>query len=194
MRQAEFTYSRVILSLCDYTGTWPEPYREAGYQVKQVDIKRGQDVRLMEHPGNVHGILAAPPCTMFAVSGARWRAEEKEQGIYEDKIKDALALVDACLRFVATCDPAWWALENPVGTLHQWLGEPAMYFNPCDYGDPYTKKTCLWGDFTRPEKDPVEPTEGSKMWSNYGGKSEATKTARSTTPKGFARAFFKANP
>ena len=89
--------------------------------------------------------------------------------------------------------PKFWAIENPVGTLHRWLGKPVMYFQPYEYGDPYTKKTCLWGNFKIPKKNPVEPTEGSKMWKKYGGKSDRTKTLRSITPPGFAKAFFEAN-
>jgi len=181
-----------ILSLCDFSGEWVKPYRDAGYTVMQIDLKHGQDVRLFEYPGQVYGILAAPVCTMFASSGARWKRTPEE-------IKEALALVDACLRFVAVCKPKFWALENPVGTLIRYLGKPQFYFNPCDYGDPYTKKTCLWGDFIPPlplfvGKDmSIEPTEGSKMHLNYGGKSERTKEARSKTPAGFAQAFFAAN-
>jgi hypothetical protein len=38
-----------------------------------------------------------------------------------------------------------------------------MTFNPNDYGDPYTKRTCLWGEFNTPVRTPVEATEGSKM-------------------------------
>lgn len=87
----------------------------------------------------------------------------------------------------------WCNMENPVGRLVRWIGKPVMIFNPCDYGDPYTKKTCLWGRFNVPVANPVEPVEGSKMWARYGGKSEATKAARSETPMGFARAFFEAN-
>lgn len=68
-----------------------------------------------------------------------------------------------------------------------------MYFNPCDYGDTYTKKTCLWGKFNMPEKNVVDPVEGSKLWKNYGGKSARVKEIRSKTPEGFARAFFEAN-
>jgi hypothetical protein len=68
-----------------------------------------------------------------------------------------------------------------------------MYFNPCDYGDPWTKKTCLWGEFNQPVKTPVEPTEGSKLWRMYGGKSDKTKMMRSITPPGFAQAFYEAN-
>lgn len=178
---------KVILSLCDLTGTWSQPYVDAGYEVRRVDLQAGLDARLLCFQGPIHGILAAPPCTMFAVSGARWARTD-------DEMREALAVVDACLRFVAVCHPRWWALENPVGTLGRWLGPPRYYFNPCDHGDPYTKKTCLWGDFTVPERAPVEPTEGSKMWRDYGGKSMRTKNARSATPPGFARAFFLANP
>jgi len=180
--------TKTILSLCDWSGEWPKPYREAGYDVIQVDIKRGGDVRLMEKPDvEIHGILAAPPCTMFAASGNRWQRSD-------DDIRDALAIVDACLRLVVITKPVWWALENPVGKLTRYLGKAPMYFQPWMYGDPYSKLTGIWGEYHEPAKTPVENTEGSKMWSNYGGKSERTKTARSMTPQGFARAFFKANP
>lgn len=179
----------VILSLCDYTGEWPKPYREAGYEVVSFDTQRdGTDVRLMHKPGyRVHGIMAAPPCTVFANSGARWARSD-------DDMREGLSVVDACLRLVTVCKPTWWVLENPVGKLSRYLGPPQMYFDPCDYGDPYTKRTGLWGSFTHPPKVRVEPTEGSKMWSRYGGRSVATKNARSVTPAGFARAFFEANP
>jgi hypothetical protein len=85
-------------------------------------------------------------------------------------------------------------MENPVGKLAKWIGNPVDSFQPSDYGDPYTKKTLLWGRFTMPEQTPVEPVDGSKLWRNYGGKSDKTKTERSVTPHGFAQAFFKANP
>ena len=108
---------------------------------------------------------------------------------------DGLSIVDACIRLVHACQPEWWALENPVGKLRRYLGAPTMTFQPCDYGDPYTKRTLLWGSFnTDLPRTPVEPVEGSKMWSRYGGKSERTKNARSVTPAGFARAFYEANP
>lgn len=179
---------RTILSLCDYTGSWSQPYEDAGYHVVRVDLKHGQDVRFLELPYYpIHGILAAPPCTVFASSGARWPRTEQE-------MLEGLSVVDACLRFVAVCKPQWWALENPVGTLTRYLGPPKLWFNPCDYGDPYTKRTGLWGEFAIPTPCPVAPLLGSKMHVAYGGKSDRTKTARSTTPAGFAHAFFLANP
>lgn len=53
---------RRILSLCDYTGNWSQPYADAGYDVVRIDLQHGGDVRLLEMDTKpVHGILAAPP-------------------------------------------------------------------------------------------------------------------------------------
>jgi hypothetical protein len=184
-----------ILSLCDYSGAWSQPYADAGYDVVRVDIKRGQDIRLFEalrFP--VRGVLAAPPCTAFASSGAQyWKAKDQD-----GRTLEALALVDACMRIIAVHKPQWWALENPVGRLKRYLGPPRMAVDPCDYGDAYTKRTLLWGDFTPPPKNTrVEPERVSSQGSwlmKLGGSSERTKELRSVTPAGFARAFFEANP
>lgn len=175
----------LILSLCDRTGNWPRPYAEAGYRVICVDLVRGDDVRLMERPTeDVFGILAAPPCTVFASSGARWPRTDAE-------MLEGLSIVDACLRLVEACRPRFWALENPVGKLGRYIGQPAYYFDPCDFGDPYTKRTCLWGRFNEPVRSPVEPTDGSRMHLLSPSADRAAK--RSETPMGFARAFFAAN-
>lgn len=184
--------NKIILSLCDYSGEWSRPYKDAGYTVIQVDIKHGQDVRTLVYPGDVYGILAAPPCTHLAASGARWWKEKGESALLE-----SLAIADACLRFVALCKPKFWALENPVGRLAKYYGPPSFTFNPCDFGDPYTKKTLLWGDFTPPlpifvgQQMAVEPIDGSKMHRLPPSPDRAT--LRSVTPAGFARAFFTAN-
>lgn len=186
--------TKTILSLCDYSGAWSQPYVDAGYDVTRIDLQHGQDVRLLEFPGHVHGILAAPPCRVFCRPGARlWESWG------EAELLDGLALVDACLRFVAVCRPAWWALENPPGRLDKWLGPPALSFHPCDFGDPYTKHTYLWGRFAAPERCPVEPEKypdhlppgrrdrTSRMSSSW-------RNERAMTPAGFAKAFFEANP
>ena len=187
-------HHNVILSLCDYSGEWPKPYLDAGYIVCLIDVKYGEDVRLLHLPENVYGVLAAPPCTEFASSGARWWSEKGTE-----KLLEGLSIVDACLRIILMAKPVWWALENPVGRLNHYLGPPKMYFNPSDYGDPYTKKTALWGEFTPPiglfikRNDwAVEATEGSKMHRIPPSKDRAM--LRSTTPADFARAFFEANP
>lgn len=179
---------RIILDLCSGTGAWSDPYLEAGYGVVEIDLDQGFDVRTLELPRyKVHGIFAAPPCTHLAGSGARWWAGKGPQALI-----DNLSIVDACLRIIMFTNPVWWVLENPVGRLVRFIGKPTMYFQPWEYGDPYTKKTCLWGNFNIPIKTPVEPVEGGKIW-KMAPSPERTKL-RSITPQGFANAFFKANP
>lgn len=195
--------NKLILDLCGGSGAWSKPYAEAGYRVKIIDIRENTNLhqkqelikmdvrgfnRLNLPPmGKVTGILAAPPCTHLASSGARWWKEKGEAALLE-----ALSIVDACLRIVLINQPQWWALENPVGRLIYPLGPPVMYFNPCDFGDPWTKKTCLWGNFNIPHKLPVEPTQGSKIHLMPASKDRTA--IRSLTPPGFAKAFFEANP
>lgn len=177
----------IIYDLCGGTGSWSLPYKQAGFEVRIIDMNKGGDVRLLHKPNcGVFGVLAAPPCTDLAGSGARWW---KEKG--KSALLNALAVVDACLRIVMVTEPVFWALEQPVGRLVKYIGKPVMYFNPCDYGDPYTKKTALWGKFNIPKKNPVEPVEGSKI--HLMPPSEERAKLRSITPAGFAKAFFEAN-
>jgi hypothetical protein len=177
-----------IISLCDFSGAWSRPYQDAGYTVLQVDVQHGTDVRLFEalrYP--VRGVLAAPPCTEFARSGARWWPRKGTKPLLE-----ALAVVDSCCRIILMHRPTWWALENPVGRLNRWLGPPTMYFHPADFGDAWTKRTCLWGNFNPPTKRPVEVTEDSRILRMPDSAGRANE--RAETPAGFAQAFFEANP
>jgi len=178
--------SKIILDLCGGTGSWSKPYKDAGYDVRLITMP-DYDVLTYKPPENVYGILAAPPCTDFASSGARWFKEKDVNG----QTIESQGVLIACLRIILECKPKFWVLENPVGRVRRWLGDPALIFNPCDYGDPYTKKTLLWGEFNIPIKNPVEPTEGSKMHRLPPGKDRAV--LRSITPPGFAMAFFEAN-
>ncbi len=179
--------ARTVLSLCDYSGVWSQPYEDAGYQVVRVDIARGQDVRLLPFPGEVHGILAAPPCTHFSRAGARlWEAKG------DAALLEGLSVVDACLRLVVVCRPSWWVMENPIGRLQDYIGQPVFKFDPCDFGDPWTKRTWLWGHFAPPvavlaPAGAVAATQGDRTTATSG-------RGRSTTPAGFARAFYEANP
>ena len=92
-------------------------------------------------------------------------------------------------------DPKWWVIENPVGRINSLFPEMEYfgpsYFQPWQYGDPYTKKTGLWGKFKMPPvRNPVQPImytnskgqKGSWMWAKLGGNSDKTKELRSLTP------------
>lgn len=176
-----------IWELCSGFGTWSAPYKKAGYTVRRFEILKGRDVRLIQkEKRRPYGILAGPPCTHLASSGARWWDAKGEEALFE-----GLATVDACLRVIGVHRPKFWALENPVGRLSRYIGKPQLIFDPCDYGDPYTKKTCLWGKFNRPKLSRVEPILGSAMHTLPESKDRWR--LRSATPPGFANAFFQAN-
>ena len=177
---------KIIYDLCGGTGAWSDPYAENGYDRRIITLPN-MDVRLYEYiKEEVYGVLCAPPCNHLAGSGARWWKEKGEKALI-----DALSVADACMRIVSIYKPVFWALENPVGRLRRFYGNPELIFNPCDYGDPYTKKTLLWGNFNTPKRNYVEPKEGSKMHLLPPSKNRAA--LRSITPPRFAQAFFEAN-
>ena len=201
---------KTLLSLFDYTGNWARPFAYGGWNVLMWDIKHTSNLfdthkdisdacadymyeYIFDNFGTIDGIIAAVPCTDFAVSGARWFAEKDARGDTAQSIE----LVWQTLRIIDICMPDFWCIENPISRIHTLVpevGKPKMYFNPCDFGEPYTKKTALYGEFnTALKMTPVLPLEGSKMHRMYGGKSEKTKAARSVTPEGFAKAFYEAN-
>lgn len=205
---------KTILSLFDFTGFWSKPYHEAGYKVIQIDIKHGDNVMDIDEDrlrkwGKIHGILAAPPCTDMACSGAHTFKTKDMDGTTEL----ALILLKKTYWIIKKAKPEWWALENPSGRVNTLMPitlgmEPRWSFNPCDYGgwlDPpgdfYNKRTHIWGTAKKPIPKPVEPIiyttsdgkRGSWQWRFLGGRSERTKELRSATPMGFSRAFFESN-
>ena len=176
-----------ILDLCAGSGAWSEPYLKAGYDVVRVDVLSGDDVRLIRHGRRPHGILAAPPCTMFC----RMRMCRGEPT--PEQFREALAVVDACLRAVAIYEPAWWAVENPQGYLSRWLGPPALKFDPWEYGDAWSKRTWVWGRFAPPMLRPV-PRGIPWIHRKAGRRGRARHDDENAlTPPGFARAFFESN-
>ena len=192
--------TKTVLSLFDLSGEWSKPWEEAGYNVIRFDIQSGQDIHDFSVEyfnenydfGEVYAILAACPCTDFAVSGARHFAAKDADG----RTEASKELVFQTMRTIEYFRPKVWALENPVGRIERLTGLPKwrMSFDPHHFGEDYTKKTLIWGNFNAdlPTAN-VEPTAGSKMHSQFGGKSQATKNARSVTPEGFAYSFFMAN-
>ena len=193
---------KIVISCFDYTTNMVRPWADAGFTCYCVDVQhpsgetRGEDgiIRVgadmldwLPPRGDVAFFAAFPPCTDVAVSGARWF---KDKGI--GALWQALRLFDVSVK-LAEWSRAPYLIENPVSTVSSYWRKPDHSFDPCDYGDPYTKKTCLWtgGGFVMPEKHRVEPTEGSKM--HLLPPSEDRANLRSATPMGFAQAVFEAN-
>lgn len=153
-------------------------------------------------------IMAFPPCTDLAVSGAAHFASKRERDpLFQEKAV-------ATARIAANIGDSLgvtYIIENPVSVLSSAWRKPNHSFNPWEYGgylpendshpwfpmyiaprDAYPKKTCLWtsDDFVMPEKKPVNLPEGySAQHSKLGGKSAKTKLIRSLSPRGFFKAI-----
>lgn len=89
----------------------------------------------------IHGewdlIIAHPPCTHLAVSGARWFKEGKKPLILQDEAAEFFML------FVnAKCKKI--AVENPVCIMSTRYKKPTQIINPWQFGHPEQKRTCLW--------------------------------------------------
>ena len=81
-------------------------------------------------------ILAFPPCTDLAVSGARYFAEKKADGRQQKSIDFFMAFVNAdCIKI---------AIENPVGIMSTVWRKPDKIIQPWQFGHGETKATCLW--------------------------------------------------
>jgi site-specific DNA-cytosine methylase len=213
--------NKIILDLCGGTGAWSRPYKEAGYDVRNItlpeydvgnwqvgygsnhvdilfkvmnrtDILEFQAITIK----NVWGILAAPPCTMFSL--ARTTAKKPRD------IDGALEVVRDCLDVIWKAKPTFWAMENPRGLLRKFMGKPAFTFDASEFGETYNKHTDLWGYFNEPKK--------KREYKRYKSTDKNTRKLpdipkdykidttmsriaikRSITPKGFSEAFYKAN-
>ncbi len=209
--------SKIILDLCGGTGSWSKPYKDAGYDVRVITLPE-HDVRTYIAPDKVYGILAAPPCTEFSFAKSNFK--------YPRNMRKGMGIVKACLAIIweiqynlptplaKRTNLKFWALENPMGLLKRYLGNPVFRFNPYDFGDAYKKDTGLWGYFNMPKKKPcktytkdyihtISPNGKSlKKFDhllnkeiNYTKKTKhLSRTGkRAITPSGFANAFFMAN-
>ena len=197
--------SKIILDLCGGTGAWSRPYKQAGYDVRLITLPNN-DVRTYEPPENVYGILAAPPCTEFSLA--------KNGSPTPRNLESGLEIVRACLKIIWGCQLQqklkFWAMENPVGLLRQFIGRPKFTFRQWEFGDMAVKPTDIWGYFNEPRKSVHEMPEGITKryssgkvstfawaapkppeWLNASNLTRAD--LRAITPPGFAKAFWRAN-
>lgn len=197
--------------LCNKSGNMAKPWAEAGYECFCVDIQHSirndavkphgkglirfvwGDVRSWYPPASVAGriafMFAETPCTHLSSSGAR---DHQKKGGW--MLADALQLFDSAY-LACVYSGAPFGLENPVGRLSTHRRKPDYTFQPWQYGDPWTKKTCIWAGngFVMPTPThltpPPETTE--KIW--LMAPSDDRADLRSETPPGWAKAVFEAN-
>ncbi len=125
-------------------------------------------------------IIAFPPCTDLAVSGARWFPEKRADGRQQ-------ASIDFFMLFANHPCPKI-AIENPVGIMSSKWRKPNFICNPWWFGDSYTKSTCFWTKGL-PNLVPtnIVAKGESKMWRM--GPSPDRAKLRSKTPQGLADAI-----
>lgn len=132
-----------VLVACEFSGIVREAFRAKGHDAWSCDLLPteipGQHVQ-----GDVLDILndgwdliiAHPPCTHLAVSGAAWFKQKREDGRQQEGIDFFMKFVDIKCPKVA--------IENPVGIMSRIYRKPDQIIQPYEYGEPFSKKTCLW--------------------------------------------------
>ena len=169
---------KTILSLFDFSGIWSSFYKNNGYKVNNIVCHN---------------------CTDTAVAGAKHFAAKDADG----RTQKSIEIFNKTLEIIKYCEPKFWTLEQPVSRLVTLIPEFKQYFKgyfqPYHYGDPYSKKTALFGEFNFPEPTNIvqpkgmRPGQPPEWFSRVGGKSEKTKEYRSKTSEKFAEAFYENN-
>ena len=188
-----------ILVACEESQIVTKEFRALGHEAYSCDIldcsggkpewHLKQDViPLLDEDWDM--ILAFPPCHDIAVSGARYFKEKQADGRQQ-------AAIDFFLAFTQTkCERV--AIENPVGIMSTHYRKPDQIVHPYYFGDPASKKTCLWltglpklepTDMVDPE-GAVEYGDNRKhsKWISHGS-ANGRRVRRSKTFPGLARAM-----
>jgi site-specific DNA-cytosine methylase len=131
------------LVACEYSGRVRDAFIALGHDAISCDIKP-TSIPGPHYQGDIRDILyqdwdmiiAFPPCTHLAVSGAKH---------FPEKIKDGRqqAGVDFFMLFANHPCPKV-VIENPIGIMSTKWRKPNQIIQPWQHGDPYTKSTCLW--------------------------------------------------
>lgn len=131
-----------ILVACEYSGTVREAFRKLGHDSWSCDLLDSEIPSSKHYKGNVFDIIndgwdlmiAHPPCTHLAVSGARWfKNKQQEQAEALQFVKD---LMNANIPKIA--------IENPISIISSKIRKPDQIIQPWQFGHGETKSTCLW--------------------------------------------------
>lgn len=127
-------------------------------------------------------VIAHPPCTHLASSGARWFKEKRESGEQDDAINFFYWIIENCSKYSKLC------IENPIGIMSTKYRKPDQIIQPWMFGHGETKATCLWL-YGLPPLEPtnIVPGRGNKIHKMPGGNNQAKN--RSRTFQGIADAM-----
>jgi site-specific DNA-cytosine methylase len=130
-----------VLVACEYSGRVRDAFVRLGHDAMSCDLLP-TDVPGNHYQGDVADVLgdgwdlmvAHPPCTHLAVSGARW---------FKDKATEQVEALNF-VRFLLGADIPLIALENPVSVISSKIRKPDQIIQPWQFGHGETKATCLW--------------------------------------------------
>ena len=140
---------RQVLIACESSGTVREAFRKRGHNAWSCDLLPADDnspyhyqadARMAIGWGDWDIIIAHPPCTHLASSGARHFAAKRADGRQQEGIDLFMAMANLCDRHARF----GWAIENPVGIMSGLYRKPDQIIQPWMFGHPETKATCLW--------------------------------------------------
>lgn len=131
-----------VLVACEFSGTVRNAFSRKGFDAWSCDLLPSEtkgnhftgDVREVIVRREWDIMIAHPPCTHLAVSGARWFKEKQQEQ------QEALGFV----RFLLEADIPHIALENPVSIISSRVRKPDQIIQPWQFGHGETKATCLW--------------------------------------------------
>ena len=134
--------TRRILIACEFSGTVRRAFAAKGWDAWSCDLLPAEDDSPNHIVGDVTALLgdgwdmmiAHPPCTHLAVSGARWFKDKREE--QAEALAFVRTLLDAPIPRIA--------LENPVSVISSHIRKPTQIIQPWQFGHGETKATCLW--------------------------------------------------
>ena len=133
-----------VLIACEYSGVVRSAFAAKGHTAVSCDLLPSDNKQGWHVMGDVLALLdqgwdlmiAHPPCTHLAVSGARHFEAKRASGVQQEALEFVRALLAAPIPLIA--------LENPVSIISSKVRKPDQVIQPWQYGHGETKATCLW--------------------------------------------------
>ena len=129
-----------VLVACEFSGVVREAFGSRGHDAWSCDLLpcdsprhiQGDVLEVIDRGWDL--MIAHPPCTHLAVSGARWFKDKREE--QSAALEFVQSLMDAPVPRIC--------LENPVSVISSRIRKPDQIIQPWQYGHGETKATCLW--------------------------------------------------
>jgi hypothetical protein len=132
-----------VLVACEFSGVVRDAFKARGHDAWSCDLFpseipgqhfQGDVLRVLDEGWDL--MIAHPPCTYLSRAGARWWGSIERQNLADRAFAFVMTLWSANIPRVA--------IENPIGQLDKRWRVADQKIEPYNFGDPYSKATCLW--------------------------------------------------